>query len=342
MLDKVGAGSRSGKDLFNATLPFAEEVSARSWWHVVSTLAVLTGLLAVAATAPWWPLRLAASIAGGLTLVRTFILYHDFMHGSLLARSRLAKVLFYFLGMLMLTPPRHWRFSHNFHHSHVGKVMFGKDQAFPVLTSDIGSFPLMSTENWRRATLWQRMRYRISRHPLCILFAYGTIFLLINCVNPLVREPRKYWDGAVSLAAHGGLIAILWWLAGLDVALFVVVLPFAIASAMGAYLFYAQHTYEGLRIMPAEDWTYFEGALESSSYMKLNPVMSWFTGNIGYHHVHHLNPHIPFYRLPEAMAGIPELQHPTETSLRPRDILNCFRANLWDTSTQRMVRYSQA
>lgn len=76
--------------------------------------------------------------------------------------------------------------------------------------------------------------------------------------------------------------------------------------------------------------------------MKLGPIMKWFTGNIGYHHVHHLNPHIPFYRLPEAMAAIPELQHPVVTSLRPRDILSCFRANLWETETQRMVSYCDA
>ena len=144
------------------------------------------------------------------------------------------------------------------------------------------------------------------------------------------------------LAILFGLIAILWLSGGFEVALFAFILPFAIASAAGAYLFYAQHTYEGLRIMPPEEWTYFAGALESSSYMQLSPLMSWFTGNIGYHHVHHLNPHIPFYRLPEAMAGIPELQHPTVTSLRPRDILACFRANLWKISTQRMVSYREA
>ena len=94
--------------------------------------------------------------------------------------------------------------------------------------------------------------------------------------------------------------------------------------------------------MPADSWTYFAGALESSSYMQLSPIMSWFTGNIGYHHVHHLNPHIPFYRLPEAMTAIPELQHPTVTSLRPRDMLACFRSNLWKISTQRMVSYREA
>ena len=120
--------------------------------------------------------------------------------------------------------------------------------------------------------------------------------------------------------ASQDLVALLWLFAGFDVAMFSMVLPFAVAAAMGAYLFYAQHTYEGLRILPTEEWTYFQGALESSSYMKLGPIMKWFTGNIGYHHVHHLNPHILFYRLPGAMAAIPELQHPVVTSLGPRDI----------------------
>lgn len=337
MPDETSVAPRMGKDLFDATIPFANEFRTSGWWYVGSTLVVLFAVLTVAAIAPWWPLRLAASITGGLVLVRVFILYHDFMHGSLLSGSRLAQVLFYALGLLMLTPPRHWRYSHNFHHAHVGKVVVTKENAFPVLTSDIGSFPLMSTDSWQRATVWQRLRYRISRHPLSIAFAYVTIFFLVSCLNPLVKDPRKYWDGAFSLLAHGGLIALLWLTAGFDVALLAFVLPFAIASALGAYLFYAQHTYEGLRILPAEEWTFFGGALESSSYLKLRPLMNWFTGNIGYHHVHHLNAKIPFYRLPEAMAGIPELQHPGTTSLSPVQVWKCLRLRVWDTQLGRMV-----
>jgi omega-6 fatty acid desaturase (delta-12 desaturase) len=99
---------------------------------VGSTLVVLAAVLTLAAIVTWWPLRLAASIVGGLVLVRAFILYHDFMHGSLLSGSRLAHVVFYPLGLLMLAPPRHWRFSHNFHHSHVGKVIDAKENAFPI------------------------------------------------------------------------------------------------------------------------------------------------------------------------------------------------------------------
>jgi acyl-lipid omega-6 desaturase (Delta-12 desaturase) len=284
---------RPGRQLFDATMPFAEELPARSWWNVSSTLAILLALLVFAAVAPWWLLRLAASIVSGLVMVRTFILYHDYIHGALLSKSRMAQIVFHTIGMLMLAPPRHWRYSHNFHHSHVGKVVATKESEFPVLTSDVGSFPLMSTQAWGTATFWQRFRYRISRHPLTILSAYGTIFLLTMCINPLRREPRKNWDGAVSILAHFGLIVVMCLWLGFDVALFAFILPYAIASALGAYLFYAQHTYEGLRILPADEWSYFDAALASSSYLKMGRIMNWFTGNIGYHHIHHLNSHIP-------------------------------------------------
>lgn len=332
----------TGKELLKATAPFAEEDRLRSWRLFGSTFIILPALLLAAAIAPWWPLRLAASILGGLTIVRAFILYHDFMHGALLSDSKFAKCVLYLFGLIALTPPKHWRYSHNYHHAHVGKVIANKPGAYPLLTADIGSYPLMTTEQWRNASWWNCVRYRVTRHPLTILGAYLTIFLLVGCVNPLILQPRKYWDGSLSLLAHGGVIAAFWVMGGPDAALFAFILPFAIAAALGAYLFYAQHSFEKLRIVPPEDWTYVQGALESSTYMRLGPIMRWFTGNIGYHHIHHVNSHIPFYRLPEAMAAIPALQEPIVTSLQPRDILSCFRANLWDPPQQKMVSYRQA
>ena len=92
-------------------------------------------------------------------------------------------------------------------------------------------------------------------------------------------------------------------------------------------------------MQPRESWSYTRAALESSSYMEMGRVMRFFTGNIGYHHVHHLNPLIPFYRLPEAMDAIPELHDPPKTSLRPSDVLACFRLKLWDPDKGRMVGY---
>jgi omega-6 fatty acid desaturase (delta-12 desaturase) len=138
------------------------------------------------------------------------------------------------------------------------------------------------------------------------------------------------------------LITALWTLGGLDVAFFVILLPMTIASALGSYLFFAQHSFKHMQILPSETWTYDRAATESSSYMRLNRVMRWFTGNIGFHHVHHLNVRIPFYRLSEAMDAIPELQSPATTSLAPRDIAECFRSCLWDQDRQRMVSYRDA
>ena len=249
----------SGKELLQATAPFAVEDRPRSWRLFGSTYLILLAVLVLAAMAPWWPLRLAAAIVGGLIIVRSFILYHDFLHGSLLSDSRFAKCVFYLYGLLALTPSKHWRYSHNYHHAHVGKVIVSKPGTYPLLTADIGSFPLMTTEQWRNASLWHRLRYRVTRHPLTILGAYVTIFLLVGCVNPLIKQPRKYWDGILSLLAHCGLIAALWFLGGPDMALFAFVLPFAIAAALGSYLFYAQHTFDKLRILPPEDWNYYQG-----------------------------------------------------------------------------------
>jgi omega-6 fatty acid desaturase (delta-12 desaturase) len=111
----------------------------------------------------------------------------------------------------------------------------------------------------------------------------------------------------------------------------------AVACCLGGYLFYAQHNFPDMHLQPRDKWTFTRAALESSSYMETGPILGWLSGNIGYHHVHHLNPTIPFYRLPEAMAAVPELQHPGKTSLRPADVLACLRLKLWDPALGRMV-----
>lgn len=323
---------RAGKALLNATRPYVEQTHRRSWALVASTFAALAASSTAAALAPWTPARLAASVLGGLVMGRTFILYHDFMHGAMLRGSRLAKILMHAVGLLMLAPPRSWRESHNYHHANVAKL------GGPA----IGSFPIMTTTEWRTASRGRRFAYRLYRHPLTMLLAYVTIFFYSLTIEPLFKTPRKNWDSLLSLAVHGGALALLCSLGSFALALFVLVLPFAIASSLGAYLFYAQHNSTGIRMFPPEEWTYYRAALQSASYLEMGRAMRWFLGNIGYHHVHHLNPSIPFYRLPEAMSAIPELQHPTVTSLRPRDVRASFRSNLWDERAMRLISYREA
>jgi acyl-lipid omega-6 desaturase (Delta-12 desaturase) len=169
-----------------------------------------------------------------------------------------------------------------------------------------------------------------------------TIFAVTICLVPLLRDPKRHWDSALSLLAHGGLICLLWSLGGFALAFFAVLLPMALASALGGYLFFAQHSFKRMYVASPQAWSFYRAALESSSYIRLNKALQWFTGNIGYHHIHHLNVRIPFYRLPEAMAAIAELQSPVCTSLAPREILDCFRASLWDEARQHMVSYRDA
>ena len=157
--------ARSGKELYEATRPFAKESLLKSWWCTGITFLLLAVVLTAPRVVPWWPARIALSAVGGLLLVRAFILYHDFMHGAILRKSRVAKLLFYVFGLAVLTPPQSWRHSHNFHHANVGKAIPVEEGKYSLLTSDIGAVPLMTTSMWERASWGQRLRYRISRHP---------------------------------------------------------------------------------------------------------------------------------------------------------------------------------
>lgn len=324
--------TRTGRELLIATKPFAEESRRRTWLLLWSTLLALLAALTAAALVPWWPVRLAASLTGALLMVRAFIFFHDYQHGAILRDSRLARLVLDAVGLALLAPPRSWRHSHNYHHANVAKVD----------APATGAFPVMSVGAWRRAPPWQRFVYRVSRHPLCVLAAGLTVFALNVTLAPLLRAPRRHWDSALALLVHGGLVAGLWLLGGADVALFAFVGPYLVAAALGAYLFYAQHNFRGVRMLRPEEWTYDRAALESSSFLRTGPVLRYFTGDIGYHHVHHLNPSIPFYRLAETMAALPELQHPAVTTLRPRQIVSCFRCNVWDEVAGELVTWRVA
>ena len=136
------------------------------------------------------------------------------------------------------------------------------------------------------------------------------------------------------MPAIGAALFHFWGWSGL---LLTQTFPHFILYALGTYLFYAQHNFPSVCFADKAGWTYAKAAIESSSYLVTNRLMAWFTANIGYHHIHHLNARIPFYRLPQAFREIPELQSPRVTSLHPAEILRCLRLKVWDVETQRMV-----
>lgn len=321
------AADRSGVEVIAATKPFAREYSIESWWYALSTASLL--LLALAGA--YWnahPLgRGLSSVLAALLILRMFVIYHDQQHHAILAKSRLAQWLMRAFGIYALSASSVWRSSHNHHHNHNSRLR----------GSHIGSFPIMTKAQFLRSTRSQRFGYLFVRHPVTILFGYVFMFLYGMCLNPFLKDPRKHWDCFAALLLHAAIGFGLWVLGGWTAVLFTQTIPHFIAYAIGTYLFYAQHNFPGVSFKDKAAWTYENAALESSSYMKMGLLMAWFSANIGYHHVHHLNARIPFYRLPEAHNGIPELRNPKVTTLWPTDIFRCLRLKVWDPNKQSMI-----
>jgi acyl-lipid omega-6 desaturase (Delta-12 desaturase) len=318
---------RTGKEIILATKPYAVDFPARSWAHLLSTAFLLAGALAGTLWNFHPAARVVCSLLAGLLYLRFFVIYHDQQHEAILPHSRLAEVLMRVFGILILSPSSVWRSSHNHHHNHNSKLR----------GSHIGSYPIMTKEQYLRAPKATRFKYLFMRHPLTILFGYVFVFQYGMCLYPAVTKPRQHYDGLIALLVHVLFAATIVWFFGWLALLLTVILPHFIASAIGSYLFYAQHNFPTVTFSDNAGWTYDKAALQSSSFMTAGPLLAWFTANIGYHHVHHLNSRIPFYRLPEVVAAIPELQSPKTTSLRPMEILRCLRLKVWDSEAQRMV-----
>jgi acyl-lipid omega-6 desaturase (Delta-12 desaturase) len=242
-----------------------------------------------------------------------------------------AEVLMRAVGILALSASSVWRSSHNHHHNHNSKLR----------GSQIGAFPVMTRAQFTQASRGDRWRYLAMRHPITILFGYLPIFLMGMCINPFFNNPKKHADCLASLLVHIGIGIGLYLWGGWQQVILTQTLPHFIACAIGSYLFYAQHNFPGVTLNEKDGWTYEKASLESSSFLETGPIMGWFTANIGYHHIHHLNAKIPFYRLPEIMRAMPELQHPRATSLHPRDIAHCLRLKVWDVDLQRLIGFRE-
>lgn len=316
-----------GKALILATKPFAVENRPLSWFHAISTMVLLLAAIA-GALYPWHlAVRIPCSLLTALLLLRLFTIYHDFLHHTILNGSPVARVLFTFFGMYMLNPPSIWKRSHDHHHKHNSKLY----------TSSIGSFPILTKEKFLSLPKIEQTKYLFVRHPLTIAFGYIFAFIYGMCLLSLRASPRKHWDSAVALLLHFGIGITILLTLGWTAFLLGFLIPAFVSSAMGSYLFYAQHNFPTATFSNQMDWTYIGAALQSSSYMKMNPVMNWFTGNIGYHHVHHANARIPFYRLPETYLAFPEFQNAKTTSWMPKDVIKCLQMKVWDPESNRML-----
>jgi omega-6 fatty acid desaturase (delta-12 desaturase) len=316
-----------GKDLILATKPFAREIRSKSWLYTLSTIGLVILALAGTVFAPWLAVRLISSIVAGLLLVRMFVIYHDHQHHTILTKSKAADVIMALVGIYMLAPTSIWKRSHDHHHKHNSKLF----------SASIGSFPIATRQKFLNMGAGERIGYLAIRHPLTIGLGYFSMFVIGMCIASFVSSPRKHIDSLIALVLHVTASVFIFIYLGWLTWLLLFVVPFLIAFGLGAYLFYAQHNFPGVTFASNKDWAYDKAALESSSYMKMPSIMHWFTANIGYHHIHHLNAKIPFYRLPEVMKHFPELQSAKTTSLNPKDVFACLRLKVWDQDKASMI-----
>jgi omega-6 fatty acid desaturase (delta-12 desaturase) len=303
----------------------------RGIWQILNTLVPYAGLWYLmywSLSVSYWLTVPLALIASGL-LVRVFIIFHDCGHGSFF-KSRLANDVFGCItGVLCFTPYYRWRWEHAVHHSTSGDL----DRRG---TGDVWT---LTVQEYLESSRWKKFSYRLARNPF-ILFVVAplALYLVIERL-PKGKCGRRerwsvHWTNLLMVLVGIGMSQFLGWKAYVLLQLCVIM----VAGSAGVWLFYVQHQFEDVYWERREHWDYVKAALQGSSFYKLPRLLQWFSGNIGFHHIHHLSPRIPNYHLERCHRSEPLFQNVKAITLLSS--LKSFSFRLWDEQRGRMVGYS--
>jgi len=304
-------------------------------WQLSSTLGLLAGLgwlMWLSLSIGYWLVLLLAIPAAGM-MVRLFIFQHDCGHGSFFRSRRANRRVGRVLAILTLTPYEDWRYDHALHHASHGDLDH----------RGVGDVLTLTVDEYRQRGWWGRFGYRLYRHPLVLFGLFPTLLFTIRFRIPfgkprqLRKQRASVWLTNVSLL--GGIIAATW-LIGWDVFLLLYAPVLIISATLGVWLFYVQHQFNPTYWRRHDQWDRVHASLHGSSYYRLPKLLQWFTGNIGLHHIHHLDSRIPNYRLQQCLDDNRELLDVPPLTLR--DSFRCAGLKLWDERTQQMVGFDAA
>ena len=275
----------------------------------------------------WLTVSLAA-LSGGL-LVRIFIIFHDCTHGSYFRSRRANDIVGFIAGVLTFSPYQHWRWEHAIHHRSAGNL----DKR------GIGDIWTMTVQEYLSASRWRRLHYRLVRNPI-ILFVLAPLFIFVikqrfSSTKAERRQRHSVWLLNVTLLVSTILLS---WIFGVASYLLIQSIAMAVAGATGLWLFYVQHQFKGVYWERDEKWNYTAAALRGSSYYKLPKVLQWISGNIGFHHIHHLSPRIPNYNLQKCHESDPRFAEVATISLLSS--LRSLKFRFWDEQTKELVGYA--
>lgn len=284
------------------------------WYAMVLSLEVSYGLV------------LGISLIAGGILTRIFIIFHDCGHGSFFTSKKWNAIIGNLTGILTFTPFVRWTDSHRTHHFTVGNL----DKRG---TGDVWT---LTTDEYQALSPQKKLQYRLFRHPLIMLGLGGfLIFVVGNRFTTRVMNRQQKLNIYFTNVMIGLLAVGLSFLLGWKTYLLIQIPTFYFASVFGVYLFYLQHQYEGVCWYRQEQWDYETVALQGSSYFKLPLILRWFTGNIGFHHIHHLGPSVPNYYLYRCYKENSLFQNVKPITFWSS--FSCLRLRFWDEKMKHIV-----
>ena len=302
----------------------------KSIWQMTNTIGpylLLWVAMYFALSVSWW-LVIPLAILAGAFLIRTFIIFHDCTHSSFFKSKRANEIVGFITGVLTFTPFRQWRWEHTVHHSSAGDL----DRR------GMGDVWTLTIQEYLESSRWRRFAYRLSRNPV-ILFGIAPLFLFLL----YQRIPTKGAKPAVKNNLHLTNLVLLAIAIGLSFVfgfwnyVIIQLIVLTVASVSGVWLFYVQHQFEDVYWERKEDWDYQKAALEGSSFYKLPKILQWFSGNIGFHHIHHLSPQIPNYQLENAHKAEPMFNEIKPLTIRTS--LKSINFRLWDEENRKLTGY---
>lgn len=318
---------------WNALLaPFSKPVMRSSVFQLVSTAL----LLATCWVAMYWSLAfsywltLLLAVPAAVMTMRLFMLQHDCGHGSFFSSQRANNIVGGILGVLTLVPYSYWRRTHAIHHASSGNLD----------ARGLGDVDTLTVREYLARSPWQRLRYRVYRHP-AVMLTVGPIWLFLIKHRLPLDIPRTWTREMTGVQltnlALVGVIALLSYLVGFENFLWIQVPIWLVAGSLGVYLFYVQHQYEDTYWRYREAWNYYAAGLEGASHLTMPKLLQWATASIGLHHIHHVASRIPNYQLQRAQDAIPELGCATVLTLA--DSVKTFRLTLWDEEAKKLIGF---
>lgn len=314
-----------------AVAKYQQSDTRRSYWQVVNTLLpyfVLWYLMYRSLAVSYWLTLLLAIPAAGF-MVRTFIIFHDCGHGSFFNSRNANDVLGFITGVLTFTPYYHWRHDHAIHHATAGDL----DRR------GVGDVMVLTVDEYLELPSWKRLGYRFLRNPF-VMFAVGPliVFLIVHrFAHRTAGKRERYsviWTNLILL----GILVFMGLTIGIKAFVLVHLPILVLGTSFGVWLFYVQHQFEGVYWERHENWSFSAAGLQGSSFYQLPKLLQWFTGNIGFHHIHHLSPRIPNYFLERCHN-----ENPVFDQVKPLTFLSSLKSltfRLWDEKNRKLVGYS--